>query len=90
MGNQTWPLIKEDYTTPLKHKPSMPLTTLQKRWLKALLSDPRIQLFDPPMEGLEDVEPLYSPDSRTDTPVYLAAASQIKLVPAQQERMRSQ
>ena len=59
----TWPLIKPDFSTPLEHKPTMPLTTLQKRWLKALLCDPRIQLFDPPMDGLEDVEPLYPPDT---------------------------
>ena len=58
-----WPFITDDYSTPLEHKPTMPLTTLQKRWLKALLSDPRIQLFDPPTEGLEDVEPLYPPDT---------------------------
>ena len=59
----TWPLIKEDYTTPLTFRPRMPLTVLQKRWLKALFSDPRIKLFDPPMEDLEDVEPLYPPDT---------------------------
>ena len=58
-----WPLLTENYGTPLTHKPTMPLTTLQKRWLKALLSDPRIQLFDPSMDGLEDVEPLYPPDT---------------------------
>ena len=58
LESQTWPLITEDYGTPLENKPTMPLTTLQKRWLKALLSDPRIKLFDPPTEGLEDVEPL--------------------------------
>ena len=63
LESQTWPLIKEDLTTPLEHKPTMPLTTLQKQWLKALLSDPRIKLFDLPMEGLEDVEPLYPPDT---------------------------
>ena len=37
----------------------MPLTTLQKQWLRALLDDPRIKLFNPSAEGLEDVEPLY-------------------------------
>lgn len=63
LESQTWPLLKDDFTTPLKHKPTMPLTTLQKQWLKALLSDPRIKLFDPPMEGLEDVEPLYPPNT---------------------------
>ena len=58
-----WPLITEDLTTPLQHSPTMPLTTLQKRWLKALLQDPRVKLFDPPVEGLEDVEPLYPADT---------------------------
>ena len=60
--SQTWPLITGDLKTPLG-KPTMPLTTLQKRWLKALLSDPRIKLFDPPTEGLEEVEPLYPADT---------------------------
>ena len=60
--SQSWPLIRDDFTTPLD-KPTMPLTTLQKRWLKALLGDPRIKLFDPPADGLEDVEPLYPPDT---------------------------
>lgn len=59
LRDETWPLLTSDLHTPLQHVPSMPLTTLQKRWLKALLDDPRIRLFDPPMEGLEDVEPLY-------------------------------
>lgn len=63
LESQTWPLIAGDCTTPLTHKPTMPLTALQKRWLKALLSDPRMRLFDPPTEGLEDVEPLYPPDA---------------------------
>ena len=63
LESQTWPLITADYGTPLANVPTMPLTTLQKRWLKALLNDPRIRLFDPPMEGLEDVEPLYPPDT---------------------------
>ena len=63
LESQTWPLLKDDLTTPLQHKPTMPLTTLQKQWLKALLSDPRIKLFDPPMDGLEDVEPLYPPNT---------------------------
>ena len=63
LQSQTWPLIREDFSTPLEHKPTMPLTALQKRWLKALLNDPRIRLFDPPVDGLEDVEPLYPPDT---------------------------
>ena len=63
LESEAWPLITGEFTTPLEHKPTMPLTLLQKRWLKALLSDPRIRLFDPPMEGLEDVEPLFSSDT---------------------------
>ena len=59
LESEAWPLVTKDFSTPLEHKPTMPLTTLQKRWLKALLNDPRIRLFDPPTAGLEDVEPLY-------------------------------
>ena len=55
-----WSLLTDDMKTPVKHAPTMPLTTLQKRWLKALLRDPRIKLFGVTDEGLEDVEPLYS------------------------------
>ena len=61
LEHETWPLITKDMTTPLKERPTMPLTLLQKRWLKALLADPRIRLFAPPLEGLEEVEPLYPP-----------------------------
>lgn len=39
----------------------MPLTIMEKRWLKALLADPRIALFQPEQTGLEDVEPLFQP-----------------------------
>ena len=59
LKDQTWPLLTEDLTTPLTHAPTMPLTTLQKRWMKALLQDSRIRLFAPPVEGLEEVQPLY-------------------------------
>ena len=58
----SWPLLTSDYGTPLRHKPRMPLTTLEKQWLKALLLDPRVRLFAPSDEGLEDVEPLFTPD----------------------------
>ena len=58
----SWPLLKKDFTTPLRHTPHTPLTTLEKQWLKALLLDPRVRLFSPSEEGLEDVEPLFTPD----------------------------
>ena len=62
MKGERWHLLHRDLTTPIREAPTMPLTTLQRRWLKALLLDPRIQLFDPDMAGLEDVEPLFTPD----------------------------
>ena len=55
-----WPLLTKDLKTPLRRRPNMPLTMLQKRWMKALLLDKRIQLFDLPVEGLEDISPLYT------------------------------
>ena len=57
-----WPLIDDSFRTPVRHAPTMPLTVLQKRWLKALLSDPRIKLFSPDAKGLEEIEPLYTQD----------------------------
>ncbi len=58
----SWPLLTADFGTPLRHHPYTPLTLLEKQWLKALLLDPRIRLFAPSEEGLEDVEPLFTPD----------------------------
>ena len=57
---EKWKLITREFNTPIKHLPTMPLTNLQKRWLKAVLSDERIKLFDIKPEGLEDVEPLFT------------------------------
>lgn len=57
--NGEWRLLSDDLKTPIKNEPSMPLTMLQKRWLKALLEDPKIKLFNPSIDGLEDIEPLY-------------------------------
>ena len=60
-----WALVNEDFTTPITKPPKMPLTTLEKRWLKALLDDPRIRLFEGEggaeilRKGLEGVEPLF-------------------------------
>lgn len=57
-----WPLIDPNLKTPLRHTPTMPLSTLERRWLKAILSDPRIRLFDVDIPGLEDVQPLFTAD----------------------------
>ncbi len=55
-----WQLVTSDLTTPLEHEPTMPLTTLEKRWLKAISLDRRIKLFGVKFEGLDDVEPLFT------------------------------
>ncbi len=57
-----WQLINEDLSTSLEHLPTMPLTILEKRWLKSISLDHRIKLFDIDFEGLEDVEPLFTDD----------------------------
>lgn len=62
LTGEEWRLLHKDLTTPLTSEPEMPLTLLEKRWLKALLLDPRVQLFDPDPTGLEDIEPLFTPD----------------------------
>ena len=57
-----WQLVRPDMTTVLEKSPTMPLTLLQRRWLKAILLDPRIRLFGIDIKGLEGVEPLFTPD----------------------------
>lgn len=49
-----WPLETID------HVSSYPLTLLQKRWLKSILLDPRIQLFSYSWSFLDDIEPLFT------------------------------
>lgn len=62
LKSQRWPLLTADGSTPLKHKPTVPLTTLEKRWLKSISLDPRIKLFDPEFPDLSDIEPLFTAD----------------------------
>ena len=57
-----WQLLTRDGTTPLKRRPTMPLTNLEKRWLKAICMDPRIRLFCDEIPDLPDVEPLFKPE----------------------------
>jgi len=61
LKNEKWQLVHSDMTTSLEHKPTMPLTTLQKRWLKAISLDPRVKLFGVAFPNLDDVEPLFTP-----------------------------
>lgn len=60
IAEEKWQLIKKDGTTPIVNTPSMPLTILQRRWLKAIALDPRMKLFEDEISGLEDVEPLFT------------------------------
>lgn len=57
-----WPLLNEDLSPNLTHKPTMPLTNLEKRWLKAISEDPRVRLFDVEFPDLGAVEPLFTRD----------------------------
>ena len=56
-------LLDENCDTPLYNEPVLPLTLLQKRWLKSLLLNKRIKLFglEEP-EWLDGVKPLFMPD----------------------------
>ncbi|MGI6094085.1 MAG: WYL domain-containing protein [Lachnospiraceae bacterium] len=58
---ERWQLLKSDGTTPITKKPSMPLTVLQKRWLKAIGCDPRLKLFGNICFDFPEVEPLFEP-----------------------------
>ena len=59
---ERWPLLRADGTTPILHAPDMPLTRLQKRWLKAIALDPRVRLFSDELPDLTDEEPLFTPE----------------------------
>ena len=34
LKSEKWQLVRSDMTTPLEHKPTMPVTTLQKQWIE--------------------------------------------------------
>lgn len=63
-----WQLLDEEGYALVEEIPTMPLTKLQKRWLKAIASDKRIRLFlnseESDLDKLDfpDVEPLFRQD----------------------------
>ena len=59
---ERWQLIRPDGTSIIEHPPTMPLTDLQKRWLKAIALDPRFRLFDISLPDFPEVEPLFTPE----------------------------
>lgn len=60
LRGQRWQLLDQNLSPVIRHVPSMPLTLLEKQWLKAILSDARVRLFDISIDGLEDVPPLFT------------------------------
>lgn len=60
--DERWQLLNADGTTLIRHTPTMPLTLLQRRWLKAIAMDPRIRLFPEAIFDDPDVEPLFQPE----------------------------
>ena len=46
----------------IKNGITIPFSLIQKRWLKAITLDPRFQLFDVQIEGLENIDPLFYPE----------------------------
>lgn len=68
LDQNAWPLLEArdgQFYSRLEHPPALPVTALERSWLKALLGDPRIRLFlaDGQLahltEALRNVEPLY-------------------------------
>lgn len=60
--SERWQLITKDGMTPIKNNPSLPLSILQKQWLKAVACDQRIRLFGDIDIDFTDVEPLFRPE----------------------------
>lgn len=60
--NEKWQLITKEGNTPFVNKPTLPMTNLEKSWLKAISLDPRVKLFIEDFSDLEDVEPLFTPE----------------------------
>ncbi len=59
---ERWQLLRQDGTTPIQHVPTMPMTMLQRRWLKAIAMDPRVRLFPDAVPDDPEVEPLFRPE----------------------------
>lgn len=67
LRDKDWPLLDEENRSVLTYEPTMPLTTLEQKWIKAVLLDERIHLFLSPdqyamlQEEYKEIEPLYKP-----------------------------
>lgn len=102
LKKQEWQLLDENLHTPLKHTPDMPLTILEKRWLKTILLDKRVKLFlEPVPENTElaDTEPLFFPEDIVyfdryadgddyDDPAYIANFRLIRQAIAERRKLK--
>ena len=59
LAEERWQLLHSDGSTSLQHPPTLPLTLLEKRWLKAIWQDPRLRLFTDAPDCFPEVEPLF-------------------------------
>lgn len=59
---EKWKILTKKGETPIQNPPTLPMTNLEKRWLKAISLDPRVQLFGEDFSDLEEVEPLFTPE----------------------------
>ena len=57
---EKWQIVCADGSTPIQHTPSVPLTNLEKSWLKAISLDKRIALFGADFGLGNDVQPLFN------------------------------
>lgn len=102
LKKQEWQLLDENLHTPLKHTPDMPLTILEKRWLKTILLDKRVKLFlEPVPENTElaDTDPLFFPEDIVyfdryvdgddyDDPAYIANFRLIRQAIAERRKLK--
>ncbi len=102
LKKQEWQLLDENLQTPLKHTPDMPLTILEKRWLKTILLDKRVKLFLSSVlenRALADVEPLFLPEDIVyfdryadgddyDDPAYIANFRLIRQAIAERRKLK--
>lgn len=102
LKKQEWQLLDENLHTPLKHTPDMPLTILEKRWLKTILLDKRVKLFlEPASENAElaDTDPLFFPEDIVyfdryadgddyDDPAYIANFRLIRQAIAERRKLK--
>ena len=62
LRRQQWQLLDGKLKTPLSHAPTLPPTTLELRWLKAIMLDPRVRLFDMQLDLPEELDSLFRPE----------------------------